>query len=229
MSSPATAFADRRFDIQETGRKTMAVTRKWRKGSRIWPILAVGLALPTGIGTLFAAEEASQDQIIRALKPRVTRGLSAQPPRPAEDAGFVETLRNRTTRSLSSEEREKIATIATQRPSIDLEINFDFNSANVSSKSMPQVTALARALSSAELKGSTFLLAGHTDAKGSDSFNQELSERRAEAVKRMLSERYRLDASSLVTVGYGETRLKNASNPLAGENRRVQVVNMGDK
>jgi outer membrane protein OmpA-like peptidoglycan-associated protein len=140
----------------------------------------------------------------------------------------VQTLRNRTTRSLSSEEREKIATIATQSPSIDLEINFDFNSANISSRSMSQVSALARALSSGELKGSTFLLAGHTDAKGSDSFNQELSERRAEAVKRMLSEKYRIDAGSLVTVGYGEARLKNTSHPLAGENRRVQVVNMGD-
>jgi outer membrane protein OmpA-like peptidoglycan-associated protein len=207
----------------------MALTRKWRRGARIWPILAIGLALPMGIGTLLAAEEASQDQIIRALKPRVTRGLTAQPAPAAEDAGFVETLRNRTTRSLSSEEREKIATIATERPSIDLEINFDFNSANISSRSMSQVSALARALSSGELKGGTFLLAGHTDAKGSDSFNQELSERRAETVKRILSERYRVNAGSLVTVGYGKTRLKNASNPLAGENRRVQVVNMGDK
>jgi outer membrane protein OmpA-like peptidoglycan-associated protein len=200
-----------------------------RKGSRIWPILAVGLTLPIGIGTLLAAEEASQDQIIRALKPRVTRGLTAPSPPPAADTGFVDSLRNRSTRSLSSDEREKIATIATQRPSIDLEINFDFNSANISSKSMPQVSALARALSSAELKGGTFLLAGHTDAKGSDSFNQDLSERRAEAVKRILSEKYRVDAGSLVTVGYGETRLKNDSNPFAGENRRVQVVNMGDK
>jgi outer membrane protein OmpA-like peptidoglycan-associated protein len=207
----------------------MAVTRKWRKRTGLWPILAVGLALPTGIGTLLAAEEASQDQIIRALKPRVTRGLTTPPAAAAEDAGFVQTLRNRTTRSLSSEEREKIAIIATQSPSIDLEINFDFNSANISSRSMSQVSALARALSSGELKGSTFLLAGHTDAKGSDSFNQELSERRAEAVKRMLSEKYRIDAGSLVTVGYGEARLKNTSHPLAGENRRVQVVNMGDK
>jgi outer membrane protein OmpA-like peptidoglycan-associated protein len=212
----------------------MTKNRRRRKANLTWLVLTVGLALPTGIGTGFAAEDVSQDQIIRALTstPRITRGLTTSPTetrRNPEDARFVDTLRNRTTRSLTSDEREKIATIAKQKPSIDLEINFEFNSANISPKSMSQVSALGRALSSAELNGGTFLLAGHTDAKGGDSLNQELSERRADAVKRMLSEKYRIDAGSLVTVGYGKTKLKNSSNPFAGENRRVQVVNITDK
>jgi outer membrane protein OmpA-like peptidoglycan-associated protein len=212
----------------------MAMRRIGQKAGMAWLVLAVGLALPNSIETGLAAEEVSQDDIIRALrsKPRITRGLTTSPTetrRSPEDARFVDTLRNRTTRSLTSEERERIATIAGQRPSIDLEINFDFNSATISPKSMSQVTALGRALTSAELSGGTFLLAGHTDAKGGDSFNQDLSERRAEAVKRTLSEKYRIDAGNLVTVGYGKTKLKNRSNPFAGENRRVQVVNMGEK
>ena len=33
----------------------------------------------------------------------------------------------------------------------------------------------------------------------------------------------------LVTVGYGKTKLKNLNDPLAEENRRVQVVNMENK
>ena len=49
--------------------------------------------------------------------------------RAAENDRFVETLRNRTTRSLTTNERTKIASIAKERPSIDLEINFEFNSA----------------------------------------------------------------------------------------------------
>jgi outer membrane protein OmpA-like peptidoglycan-associated protein len=212
----------------------MAATRRGRNGNKAWLLLAVGLSLPAGVETVLAAEQASQEQIIRALKPapRITRGLTTSPAetrRPPEESRFVDTLRNRTTRSLTGDEREKIATIAQQRPSIDLEINFQYNSATISSSSMPQVTALGRALTSAELSGGTFLLAGHTDAKGSHSFNQDLSERRADAVKRILAEKYRIDVGNLVTVGYGKTKLKNASNPLAGENRRVQVVNVGDK
>ena len=75
---------------------------------------------------------------------------------------------------------------------------------------MPQVTELGEALTSSDLKGRTFVVAGHTDAKGSETYNQGLSERRADAVKRFLLEKYGLEADRLVTVGYGASKLKNA-------------------
>jgi outer membrane protein OmpA-like peptidoglycan-associated protein len=91
------------------------------------------------------------------------------------------------------------------------------------------VTALGQALSSPQLASSTFVLAGHTDAKGSDPFNQDLSERRAESVKTYLIEHYKLPAANLISVGYGKTMLKNTNNPFAAENRRVQIINLVDK
>ena len=94
---------------------------------------------------------------------------------------------------------------------------------------MPAVTALGRALSSAELRGGTFVVAGHTDAVGSYASNQELSERRAESVKRYLVSNFQIPAATLVTVGYGKTKLKNNSDPNAAENRRVQIVNMEER
>jgi outer membrane protein OmpA-like peptidoglycan-associated protein len=194
--------------------------------------LAAGLALSHGIGFALAAEEPSAEQIIKALTPRLTRGLTTSPAdaaRAAEEGSFIDTLRNRTTRSLSTAEREKVASIAKSKPSIDLEINFEYNSATIGSKALPQVTALGDALTSANLKGRTFVVAGHTDAKGSDTYNQSLSERRADAVKRFLLEKYGIDASNLVTVGYGKMQLKNSASPFAGENRRVQVVNVADR
>ena len=195
-------------------------------------VLAAGLALPAGIGFVLAAEQPSAEQIIKALKPaRVTRSLTspADAARAAEEARFVDSLRNRTTRSLSTDEREKIVAIAKTKPSIDLEINFEYNSATIGAKAMSQVTALGQALTSADLKGTTFVLAGHTDAKGGDTYNQGLSEQRADAVKRFLLEKYGIEASKLVTAGHGKTQLKNSANPFAGENRRVQVVNLADK
>ena len=93
---------------------------------------------------------------------------------------------------------------------------------------MPQVSALGEALASADLKGGTFIVAGHTDGKGGESFNQGLSERRADAVKRFLMDKYKIDDGRLVTVGYGKTQLKDSSNPTAAENRRVQVVNVAN-
>jgi outer membrane protein OmpA-like peptidoglycan-associated protein len=211
----------------------MSAHDKTRKLNLACMIVAIGLALPAGFGVALAAEERSAGEIIKALKPeRLTRGLTTSPAdaaRNAEEAKFVNTLRNRQTRSLSTAEREQITSIAKKRPSIDLEVNFDYNSDHIGSKASSQVTALGEALSSSELKGGTFILAGHTDAKGSDTYNQGLSERRSEAVKRFLSEKYGLDASNLVTVGYGKTQLKNPAGPFASENRRVQVINASDK
>ena len=64
------------------------------------------------------------------------------------------------------------------KPKIDLEINFEYNSADISAKSLPSVQALGRALTNNDLKGSTFVVAGHTDAAGGEGYNQDLSERR---------------------------------------------------
>jgi outer membrane protein OmpA-like peptidoglycan-associated protein len=186
-------------------------------------------------GSAAAAEKPSQDQIIKALMPKkpLTRGLTVSPPvdnpQAAADRQFINSLRNRPTRSLSFDEREKIVAIGKDQPSIDLEINFNFNSATVAPAAMADVEKLGKALSDPALKGGTFVLSGHTDAVGSEPVNLELSNRRADAVKRILVEKYGIPADSLVTAGYGETKLKNAQNPKAAENRRVQVINMVDK
>jgi outer membrane protein OmpA-like peptidoglycan-associated protein len=193
--------------------------------------LAIGLALTTG--TSFAAEQRSADDIINALKaPPTTRGLTTSPAdatRAADETQFLRAVRNRPTRSLSTEERDKIASIANSKPKIDLEINFEYNSAVIGSKAMPQVTELGKALTSPDLKGRVFILAGFTDAKGSETYNQGLSERRADAVKQLLFEKFGIEAVNLVTVGYGSKQLKDAANPFAAENRRVQVSNASDK
>ena len=91
---------------------------------------------------------------------------------------------------------------------------------------MPSVKALGDALTDAKLKGSTFVVAGHTDGVGGDTFNQTLSERRADTIKQYLVANYHIDSGDLVTVGYGKTKLKDANDPTNAINRRVQVVNM---
>jgi outer membrane protein OmpA-like peptidoglycan-associated protein len=210
----------------------MSAHHETRKLNLACATLALGLALPLGLGVALAAEERSANDIVKALKPTITRGLTTSPAdaaRNAEEAKFVNSLRNRATRSLTVDERDQIASIAKKRPSIDLEVSFDYNSDNIGSKAMPQVTALGEALSSSDLKGGTFILAGHTDAKGSETYNQGLSERRAEAVRRVLSQKYGIEVSKLVTVGYGKTQLKQPADPFGSENRRVQIINASDK
>src|SRR5258708_39281253 len=99
----------------------------------------------------------------------------------------------------------------------------------MSAKSLPSVEAVGRALANPGLKGSTFVVAGHTDAAGGESYNQDLSERRADSIKHYLVDKFGIAGTDLVTVGYGKTKLKDPANPLAEVNRRVQVVNMENK
>ena len=161
-------------------------------------------------------------------RPLGRRRRSIPPSRPRKTS-FVDTLRNRKTRSLSLGEREEIAEIASTKPKIDLDIQFDYNSADISKASMPSVQELGKALSNPSLKGSTFVVAGHTDAIGSEAYNQDLSERRADTIKRYLTEKYGINGTDLVTVGYGKSKPKDPNAPMDPINRRVEVVNMDTK
>jgi outer membrane protein OmpA-like peptidoglycan-associated protein len=217
----------------------MSKMSRTRTLTAILAIVTVGAALSVSVASAFAGD-VTEDQIIRALvpaKPVLTRSLSGTPvaedPAAAATAAaegrFVQTIRNRATRSLSNTEREEIASIVKDKPKIDLEINFDYNSADIGAKSLSSVQALGKALTNPDLKGSTFVLSGHTDAAGGESYNQDLSERRADAIKRYLVDKYGIAGTDIVTVGYGKSKLKDPANPMADANRRVQVANVENK
>ena len=115
---------------------------------------------------------------------------------------------------------------APSMPHIDLEVYFDFDSAEITPKAEGQLRELGKALTDAKLQGSTISINGHTDAAGGDAFNKKLSERRAVMIKQYLVDNFSLAVSDLKTAGYGKSHLKNSADPLAAENRRVEVVNL---
>jgi len=173
------------------------------------------------------AEEKSAQQIIDGLKITRTRSISepARLPLSADDRAFVKRVRG-LKRSLSMDDRNQMDALVTKRPTIDLDVNFDYDSAALTPKVEPQLNSLGRALAASELSGSIVMLGGHTDGKGGDQYNQGLSERRAETVKRFLVDHYHIPAENLVTAGYGKQGMKNPNDPFAAENRRVQISNV---
>jgi outer membrane protein OmpA-like peptidoglycan-associated protein len=188
--------------------------------------IAVSAAFSMTAGLAFAGDNTlTKNTIVDALKGApATRGLSAGPKNDSEVV-FINSVRNRQTRSLSIDERNQLESLTINKPKIDLEINFDYNSASISQSSTSAVQHLGEALSDPQLKGSTFVVSGHTDGVGGETYNQDLSERRADTIKKYLVDKYHIAASDLVTVGYGKTKLKDAANPADPLNRRVQVVN----
>lgn len=118
-------------------------------------------------------------------------------------------------------------TPAEETPSIDLDVNFEFNSAKLTADARIILDNLGRALSDKSLLGSHFMLAGHTDAKGGAAYNMALSRKRAQAVADYLIHQHGVESSRLNVKGFGSSKLLDTANPESVTNRRVQVVNLG--
>lgn len=112
-----------------------------------------------------------------------------------------------------------------EAPQVDLQIGFEYRSAELTNDGRIALDTLAKALGDKRLAGMRFAVVGHTDARGSDDYNLELSTRRAEAVKAYLVGSHKVDATRLTTLGKGRTQLADPSRPDHAVNRRVQVIN----
>jgi outer membrane protein OmpA-like peptidoglycan-associated protein len=108
------------------------------------------------------------------------------------------------------------------RPSaLALLIQFDFDSAEIMPAARPQLDALAEGIRLLPAN-SQVRIEGHTDAAGTDAYNDKLSRRRAEAVKSYLVALHRIDPARLNAVGFGEHKPLDGRDAAAPENRRVQ-------
>jgi outer membrane protein OmpA-like peptidoglycan-associated protein len=160
-----------------------------------------GIAIPNVTGA-----ERNSDEIIEMLSPR-QRGIrlhagEEEAPMPSREEGMGQ---------LSA--------------SFD-SILFELNSAQILPGAIPTLNAIGQALSSQELAAYRFGVYGHTDASGEAAYNDDLSQRRALAVRTYLIDKFGIEPSRLQARGFGETRLKDPSNPRSSANRRVELVNL---
>jgi len=110
-------------------------------------------------------------------------------------------------------------------PRVDLDINFETGSWQITPDQMGKLDVIARALNRAIDRNprEVFLIEGHTDAVGADDDNLSLSDRRAESVAVALTQEFGVPPENLITQGYGEQELKVPTMGPSRENRRVAV------
>ena len=109
-----------------------------------------------------------------------------------------------------------------ENTSIDLNnVFFDFDKANLKPESFPELDRIVTLMN--EKKGMQIEIAGHTDATGPETYNLGLSERRAKAVVRYLSQKG-IENSRIVVVFFGESKPVETNNNINGrrKNRRVE-------
>jgi OOP family OmpA-OmpF porin len=100
--------------------------------------------------------------------------------------------------------------------------SFKVGSAELPELLKKQLDVFAEVLRGKKGSGSEVRIVGHADASGTPEVNQQLSVKRAEAVKDYLVQKG-ADPSMLVIVGLGSKDLANPANPTAAENRRVEI------
>ncbi|MBK5345093.1 OmpA family protein [Pseudomonas sp. TH49] len=106
---------------------------------------------------------------------------------------------------------------------VELDVKFDFDKSVVKPNSYADIKNLADFMKQYPATHTT--VEGHTDSVGPDAYNQKLSQRRADAVKKVLTQQYQVDPSRINSVGYGKTRPVADNSTEAGRavNRRVEA------
>jgi outer membrane protein OmpA-like peptidoglycan-associated protein len=117
------------------------------------------------------------------------------------------------------------APLRERMPRVDLDINFDTGSWQLTPEQVDKLNVVAQGLNRAIQRNprEVFLIEGHTDAVGSAEDNLSLSDRRAESVAVALTEQFHVPPENLVTQGYGEQDLKVQTQGASRQNRRVSV------
>jgi len=107
---------------------------------------------------------------------------------------------------------------------VELDVSFANNSDQVISQSLSQIEKLAEFMR--QFPATNVEIKGHTDDRGAASYNQQLSQKRASAVAKILSEQYGISTDRVSAIGLGETqpRASNGSPEGRASNRRVEAT-----
>ncbi|BAP80534.1 outer membrane protein/peptidoglycan-associated(lipo)protein [Pseudomonas sp. MT-1] len=106
---------------------------------------------------------------------------------------------------------------------VELDVKFDFDKATIRQDAYDDIEVLADFMKQYDQTSTT--VEGHTDAIGTDAYNQRLSMQRAQSVRDALVNRYGVEASRLEAIGYGESRpiADNSTELGRAINRRVEA------
>lgn len=179
------------------------------------PILAI--AALSAAGPSFAqgadASTATAEELQALFQKQKTRGLKLVP---SSEAAVLPTVSDQGGTAIAPVAYSEIEKDA----QINLRITFDFDSAVLRPEEKPKLNTLCTAMKAVDVE--LFRIVGHTDAAGTDAYNEKLSLLRAQEVRRFLVDDCGIDAARLEAVGMGKRFLFNAEDPKADENRRVE-------
>lgn len=195
----------------------------FKKAARSFAVLfcLVCLLVPW-IGPAGALQSVTLEEMVERLRDRSIPSVAID-----RRNEILEELRRSRTTGITRDLRRRALEWAMLQPTIDLQIPFNSNKADLSPQAYPVLQRLMAALPKASPR-SEFLIIGHTDSVGSDDYNQTLSENRALKVVEFLVNSSNISPHRLHSYGFGSLFPLTPATPDAAVNRRVQIVNIGE-
>ncbi|WP_210330902.1 OmpA family protein [Microvirga terrestris] len=173
-----------------------------------------------------------EEEVVRLPPPnvRIPRERYIVETERASRADIVEAFTappvERVERAYTLDEIRRSQPLRQRMPRVDLDtITFEFGSWELPPDQIDQLRVIAEGLREAISRNPNeiFLVEGHTDAVGADEDNLTLSDRRAETIATILTQRFQIPAENLTTQGYGEQYLKVTTEAPEQQNRRVTL------
>jgi outer membrane protein OmpA-like peptidoglycan-associated protein len=193
-----------------------------KRGLRDIRLLVGALALLAAAGTPARAQTGvSRDDIIAQLNRFET---AADIDVAALRQQVLERSRSRSKNEPPPQKRPPIAPELTKLPSFNVDIQFDVDTPIVLPASYQTVGRIADAMVHSSLLPYSFLIVGHIDATGRRENNALLSQRRADAVRDILINTFKISAKRLQSVGLGEEQLLDPAHPNAPVNNQLQIL-----
>ena len=136
----------------------------------------------------------------------------------------LERSRSRSKNEPPPQKRPPIAPDLVNLPAFNADIQFDVDTPIVLPESYQTVGRIADALVHASLQPYNFLIVGHIESTGRRESNAILSQRRADAIRDILVNTFKISAKRLQSVGLGEEQLLDPAHPNAPVNNQTQIV-----
>jgi OmpA-OmpF porin, OOP family len=125
------------------------------------------------------------------------------------------------------QKRSPIAPQLLKLPQVRFDIVFDPDSSLIRPASYQTVGSLADALTDPKLRPYRYLIVDHVEAAGRRDHNLILSQRRADSVRDVLVNTFKVAPKRLQALGLGEEQLQDANRPASPANARLQIIAVG--
>jgi OOP family OmpA-OmpF porin len=123
--------------------------------------------------------------------------------------------------------RPPVAPQLLKLPQLVADVQFDADAAVVRPESYRVLGRIADTLTHPSMLGYKFLIVGHTVSTGRRDINLSLSQRRADVIREVLVNTFKINPKRLLSLGLGEEQLLDSARPASAANQRVHLMTVG--